>query len=50
MDRLSLDDLSTMETTGLRRKDTTKGPPLRVLSLGTVHPFEDSPFIEPDRN
>lgn len=25
-----------METTGLRRKDTTKGPPLRVLSLGTV--------------
>ena len=24
-----------MESTGLRRKDTTKGPPLRILSLGT---------------
>ena len=23
-----------MEGNGLRRKDTTKGPPLRILSLG----------------
>jgi len=25
----------TMDSTNLRRKDTTKGPPLRILSLGT---------------
>lgn len=25
-----------MDAYGVRRKDTTKGPPLRVLSLGTI--------------
>ncbi|KAL1613360.1 hypothetical protein SLS54_010691 [Diplodia seriata] len=30
--------LSVVESTGLRRKDTTKGPPLRILSLGQSHP------------
>ena len=24
-----------MDSNGLKRKDTTKGPPLRILSLGT---------------
>lgn len=27
-----------MDTTTLRRKDTTKGPPLRILSLGKSSP------------
>lgn len=29
-----LQHLAVAESTGLRRKDTTKGPPLRILSLG----------------
>lgn len=33
-----LQHLSVVESTGLRRKDTTKGPPLRILSLGQSHP------------
>jgi hypothetical protein len=28
-----------MDSTGLKRKDTIKGPPLRVLSLGTSMPL-----------
>lgn len=27
-----------MESNGLKRKDTTKGPPLRILSLGMCPP------------
>lgn len=32
-----IEHLSVVESTGLRRKDTTKGPPLRILSLGQSH-------------
>lgn len=32
-----------MDSSGVRRKDTTKGPPLRVLSLG------ENPRVRRDR-
>lgn len=32
--KLTASQRPKMESNGLRRKDTTKGPPLRILSLG----------------
>ena len=31
--------MDKMASNGIRRKDTTKGPPLRILSLGNSLPF-----------
>jgi hypothetical protein len=38
-----------MDYGALKRKDTTKGPPLRILSLGKPYPPRPSPLAGPER-
>jgi len=38
-----------MDYSALKRKDTTKGPPLRILSLGKPHPRQTPPLAGPGR-